>query len=338
MSDEPIMNLSIIIPVYNEEKFIVKCLESITKQQFPDLEVEILIADGGSTDSTKALIEKFCDERIVVLENKMKFQVYALNLLIKKARGEFIIRCDAHAEYGEGYFTTLISYLKEHDDVGNVGSKVITVPQSDSLQSKLISIALGSKFGVGASHRTNESRKPIEVDTVLFGAWRKSIFKEVGEFDEEFIRGQDLEHNIRIKKTGYKVVQIDGPTVTYYARDSKVKLFNMMKQYASVKPFILKKHKIFPTIRAIIPFLFYIFLTSSLLINFKLFTITMTVYILFVLMGSYLELKKRKLLSVRLISELAFIFSLQHAGHAYGMLVGIVTSIQGRVNSWSGTR
>lgn len=332
------MDLSIIIPVYNEEKFIINCLESITKQDFLGLNVEILIADGGSSDSTKTLIEDFEDPRIILLDNKMKFQVYALNLMIKQAKGEYIIRCDAHAEYEENYFISLINQLKENDNLGNVGSKVVTVPQSGSGQSELISIALGSKFGVGSSHRTNESNQPIEVDTVLFGAWRKEIFDKVGLFDEEFIRGQDLEHNIRIKKAGFEIIQINGPKVTYYARDSKVKLFNMMKQYASVKPYILKKHRIFPTFRALVPFSFYLFLLISCLISLKLFLVVVLIYVAFLAFGAFLELRKRCSLRVVAILELASIFALQHAGHAYGMLYGFATAFRGKINNWSGTR
>ncbi|KTG22202.1 hypothetical protein AUR67_03840 [Pseudoalteromonas sp. XI10] len=334
------IDLSIIIPVFNEEKFIAKCLDSIIQQDFGDMKVEFLLSDGGSTDSTKKIINKYIlqDSRVKVFDNKKKFQVYALNQLVREAAGEYIIRCDAHALYENGYFISLVNYLKNNTDVGNVGSKVETVTASSDEIPQLIAIALGSKYGVGSSHRNLTSNEPIEVDTVLFGAWRSSLFKEVGDFDETFVRGQDLEHNIRIVKSGLKVVQINGPKVTYFARDKVSKLFNMMKQYASVKPFIFMKHGIFPTLRSLIPFSFYLSLIFLCLISPVSAFGLICVYLLYLFSGAYKEIQNRNTFSKFSFFKLGTLFIVQHIGHAYGMLIGGLSSFRGKNIKWRETR
>jgi len=147
------MKVSIIIPVLNERKFIKRCLDSILKNNYEKSLLEILIFDGGSDDGTYEILKEYEKKYdfIKVFRNKKKYQVYALNEGIRKAKGNIIIRCDAHSEYPENYISTLVKYHK---------------------------LNIADNIGVGVSYRTiKNSNKPIYVDTVPFGSWKVGILK-----------------------------------------------------------------------------------------------------------------------------------------------------------------
>lgn len=335
------MLLSVIIPVYNERSYIECCLDSIIRSLSDIESYEVIVSDGGSNDGTKEVLSKYESEYqfVKVMENKKKLQVYALNSMIGVSEGEYIVRCDAHAIYPVSYFKTLISVLKENPDYGNVGLPVDTVPSSSDLISTAIAINLNSKFGVGLSHRTLD--RPIgsisEVDTVLFGAWRSKIFQEIGDFDESYIRGQDYEHNIRVRKAGYHVVQIQGDPIKYFARDKYSKLFNMMKQYASVKPRIYFHHGMHPGIRAFIPFGFYAFLGFSIFVDNRLFSVALSLYLMAAVFFSIRESISRNRFSM--FPFVMFGYVVQHLGHAYGFSLGCIHQFFGKSSiEWDGTR
>ena len=94
-------NVSIVIPVLNEEKYIENCLDSLLSQQYPREHIEILLIDGNSDDNTVSIIKNYTDRYsfIKLYSNPNKTVQYALNIGIKKATGEYIVRMDAHAWY-----------------------------------------------------------------------------------------------------------------------------------------------------------------------------------------------------------------------------------------------
>jgi succinoglycan biosynthesis protein ExoA len=336
------VTLAIIVPVLNERQFIEKCFESIVHQDFGNIVWRLIVCDGGSTDGTRDIIQQYCAqyENIEFCYNPKKFQVYALNLMIGIADSDFIIRCDCHAEYENGYFTNLVNFLTNHPEAGNVGSQVTTKPGGSNFVAQAISAGLGSKFGVGSSHRTRFSSNPIDVDTVLFGAWRKDIFLQAGLFDEDFIRGQDLEHNIRIIKSGLRVVQIPGPKLVYYTRSRFIDLFKMMMQYASVKPLIFKKHRLLPNVRSLIPVSFYLFLFLVFFIDSYISVFIFSLYLLVLVSGSVFEFLKPRdeLLPFPVALILPIVFFVQHAAHAYGFIYGTIKSLMGNTIYWNSSR
>jgi len=268
------VNVSVIIPVYNERKFIKNCLNSIINNDYPKENLEILIFDGRSTDGTLEILKEYEMKYkfIKIFNNPKKFQVFALNEGIRKAKGEIIIRCDAHSEYPKDYIKTLVEYHSKNlaDNIGGVWE---VVPGGNSIIAKAIAIALNSKFGVGLSYRTLKNlKKPVYVDTVPFGSWKKQAFEKYGLFDERFIRAQDFEHNIRIRKMGGKVLLIPWLQIKYYARDSLYKLAKMSFQYGYAKILVLKKHKILGNKRQLIPLLFVLSLPISIFMYLPLYT------------------------------------------------------------------
>ena len=115
--------VSLICPIYNEEKYIGRFIESIMKQDFPYDQMEVLFVDGLSSDKTRSIIQKAIAEHpfIRLIDNPHRTSPYALNLGIQASRGEYVIRMDAHAEYPTDYVSSLLRYKEELPDAENVG-------------------------------------------------------------------------------------------------------------------------------------------------------------------------------------------------------------------------
>ena len=107
---------SLIVPIFNEERFIEECVRSLRKQDIPPERMELLLVDGASTDGTMAILRRLETEdpaHIRVLENPRRIQAAAMNIGAKNARGKYLVRIDAHASYPENYASTCIRLLEE---------------------------------------------------------------------------------------------------------------------------------------------------------------------------------------------------------------------------------
>lgn len=211
--------VSVIMPVYNEERYIDECLKTLLQQDYPKEKMEWFFVDGMSQDNTVKILEKYKSEYpdlITILMNENKTVPYAMNIGIQKARGEYIVRLDAHAEYESDYISKCIMCLKK-TNAENVGGIAIT--KGKGFTGECIAKMLSSKFGVGNSQfRTNGESG--YVDTVAFGAFKREVFEKCGGFDTRLTRNQDNEMNYRIRKNGGKVYLSNDIQFTYYCRDT----------------------------------------------------------------------------------------------------------------------
>jgi len=224
--------VSIVVPILNEENYIVNFLNTVKEQDYPHELLELNLVDGCSTDQTRSLIQETMAEsdiRYRVLDNIRKITPVALNIGIKNSSHEIIIRLDAHSVYPKNYISKCVSYL-EKTKADNVGCILKTAYHND--QEKMIAKMLSSKFGVGNSgFRTNA--KSGYVDTVPFGTFRKELFRKIGLFDERLNRNQDSEFNARIIKNGGKIYLFDDIEIVYYPRNTMRKLLIMGKNNGS---------------------------------------------------------------------------------------------------------
>ena len=209
--------VSVIIPCRNEEKFIEGCLNSIVGQDYPKENLEVLVIDGISEDKTQDVVKKFAEKYhfIKLLENHKKFTPFGLNIGVKNAKGEIIIRMDAHAGYEKNYISKCLKYLKEYD-ADNVGGVIKTKPADNTLISKSIANSLSSFFGAGSSYFRIGVKEPKWVDTVFGGCYKRKVFEKIGYFNEKLIRSQDLEFNLRLKKAGGKILLVPEIVAYYY--------------------------------------------------------------------------------------------------------------------------
>ena len=211
--------VSVIMPVYNEEKFIQKCVDSLLRQDYPAERMEWIFVDGCSRDKTVEILKEYQSKYpalIKILHNPCKIVPCAMNVGIEASCGRYIVRLDAHADYATDYISKCIYYL-ENTDAENVGGVAET--KANGFIGGAIAKILSSKFGVGDSQfRTNGQSG--YVDTVPFGAFKREVFLKYGGYDERLVRNQDNEMNFRIRKNGGKIYLSDDIHLSYYCRDS----------------------------------------------------------------------------------------------------------------------
>ncbi len=333
MSEEQMQPLvSVVVPSYNEERYIRAFLENILGQDYPPGRLEVFIIDGMSSDGTREIIGEYSlrHPEIRLLLNEKRFVPFALNLGIRQAKGEVIVRMDAHSGYPANYISVLVKYLFELG-ADNVGGVWITKPANETPKAGAIAVALSSAFGVGDSLYRLGVKEIRKVDTVPFGCFRKTVFDRIGLFDEELLRNQDDEFNARIIENGGEIWLIPEVAISYYARSSVSSLCKMFFQYAYFKPLVNRKLKKPATIRQFIPPLFVLYLLlgwTTVFIAPALFCLYLAgagIYLLadlFFTLRSTLDERKGYLLFY-----LPWIFFLQHLAYGTGYLAGIVNFV-----------
>jgi glycosyltransferase involved in cell wall biosynthesis len=208
--------VSLILPCRNEAQFIERCLDSIVQNDYPAEQLEILVADGLSTDGTRDRIMKFAHRHsfIRVIDNPARTTPAGLNAAIRASTGQIIVRMDAHASIEQDYLSKCVALLQS-TDADNVGGIMKTLPQTPGLIGNAIALCLKHGFGVGNSAFRTHVSELTNVDTVFGGCYRRQVFERIGMFNERLVRGQDLEFNLRLKKSGGKIV-ISPDIVSYY--------------------------------------------------------------------------------------------------------------------------
>lgn len=213
--------LTVICPIYNEEKYIARCIESIMAQDYPKDDLEVLFVDGMSTDRTREIIASYLPQcpYLRVLDNPHKIVPYAMNKGISEAKGDIIMRIDAHTFYEPNYCSAIVKRLKELD-AENVGCVCKTDVLNKTPKTLAIREVLSNKFGVGNSAFRTGIDGVKEVDTVPFGCWPKRVFEKYGQYDIRLVRNQDIELSKRIINGGGKIYIIPDTFCTYLARET----------------------------------------------------------------------------------------------------------------------
>ena len=211
--------ISIVVPCRNEAGTIVACLESLAANDYPKDRLECLVVDGGSTDGTAELIEGLARTHpwIRLLENPDRITPVSLNIGIRRAVGEVLLRIDAHATYPADYIAQCVRSLEEHR-ADNVGGIIRTVPGGGTPMARAIARSLSHPFGIGNSWFRVGVSEPREADTVPFGCFRKSVFEKIGLFDERLARSQDMEFNLRLKRARGRIVLVPRIVSNYISR------------------------------------------------------------------------------------------------------------------------
>src|SRR5262249_9758817 len=138
----------------------------------------------------------------------------AMNIGIRAANGDIIIRADGHNFYPESYIETCVKYLNR-TGADNVGGPWITVPANDNFGARLVAAILINPFVVGNSNFRIGVKEGF-VETVPFGAFRRELFDRIGMFNEKLVRNQDNELNARIRQSGGKIYQTPALTTQYH--------------------------------------------------------------------------------------------------------------------------
>ena len=323
--------VSVIVPCRNEERYIDGVIRNLLDQDYPKDKMEFIFVDGKSSDKTRQIIESFKKDFsfIKILENPAQVVPHALNLGIEEAKGDIIVRIDAHADYPRNYISLLVDKLEQHS-ADNVGTSLETVPYDDSALSGAIACAFSSIVGVGSSTFRVGADVEKQVDTVPFGCFRKEVFSRFGLFDEELICNQDDEFNGRIIKNKGKIVIIPSLIVKYFARKNLKSVARMFFQYGYFKPLVAKRLGSPATLRQLAPPLFVIFLLLlvGLSFNSKIFTVLLlafaSLYVMAVCSLMLPTLKKKSLFSIRTLLLSPVVTFVMHASYGVGYILGVL--------------
>ncbi len=233
--------VTIVIPTFNENKFISSCLESLLLQDIGSENVEILVVDGGSQDGTLKKVKEVekLYPQVKLLINPNKFTVYAFNIGIQEASREsqYISFLNCHASYSKDRLRKAVGYIKKYN-VDAVGGQSLAISRRNTLMGRTIASVLRSRFSTGSKFRS-EIKEPQLADTASGCLYKKSVFSKIGLFNEKLIYSQDMELNKRLCHAGGKILFAPGLQTSYKAR-------------ACLKPFL--KHSLRNGIWVIIPF------------------------------------------------------------------------------------
>lgn len=236
--------VSVIVPCFNEQNTIPMLLEAIYAQTYPRQEIEVIIADGLSTDQTRERVAEFKNDHpdlvVRVVDNPLRIIPAGLNKAISVAEGEYIIRLDAHSIPHPDYVSRCVAAL-DSEKGDNVGGVWEIRPFGSGRQAKSIALAAAHPLGVGdARYRFTEQAQ--KVDTVPFGAFRSSLVEKIGAFDERLLTNEDYEFNVRVHQAGGTVWLDPSIRSVYFARGSLVELARQYWRYGYWKARMLRKY------------------------------------------------------------------------------------------------
>ena len=328
--DKPFV--SALIVVRNEESRIAKCLESLLKQDDPANRFEIIVIDGESTDATLDVVKKTAEiirnEKMIpslrVVSNPKHFLASGWNIGIREAKGEYVVRPDAHAYVETDFISKSVETMLSVGDAACVGGQMITL--SDTRSGELIKEALSSPFGVGGS-RFRYSKEPGYVDTVAYGLYKKSVFDQIGYFNEALIRTQDNDLHRRMRDAGMKFYLNPEIRSYYYSRNTIKKL--ILQQFNNGKwtmiNFLLRPGKM--SVRHFIPLGFVLFLIASIIAGAFVNTIwwlSAAALCLHIFCGLFFACRRTKVVSH--IFALPVIFLIVHFVYGIGSIAGFFAS------------
>ncbi|MGB9074397.1 MAG: glycosyltransferase family 2 protein [Terriglobales bacterium] len=262
--DRPI-RVSVAVACRNEIKHIRNFLDSLLCQDLDGIEWEAIIADGMSEDGTCQALQEYSARypQLRVIPNPGRIVSSGLNAAIRAARGDIIVRMDAHTHYAPDYCRLCVETL-EHTGADNVGGPART--EAAGACARAVAAAYHSPFSTGGA-RFHDIHYEGWVDTVTYGCWRKATLVRIGLFDESLVRNQDDELNLRLVRAGGKIWQNPQIKSWYSPRAKLSALFRQYFQYGFWKVAVIRKHKIPASWRHAVPVVFVlanVFLISSI--------------------------------------------------------------------------
>jgi succinoglycan biosynthesis protein ExoA len=282
-SPNDLPQVTVIMPVRNEEAFIEESVAAVLNQDYPSELLEVLVVDGLSTDGTRKVVQRLIEKRpgspsanqngnhhdskasIQLLDNSQQIVPTALNVGIRQAKGEVIIIVGGHAMIESNYVRECVELLLRtgSDCVGGALDSV-----GNGYVGSAIAAAMSSPFGVGGSgfRVASADAQPRLTDSVPFPAYRRDVFTRVGLYNELMVRHQDYEFNYRLRKAGGKILLLPSMRVKYFVRSSFRKLWRQYWQYGLWKGSFLRAHPASLKLRHFIPPVFVLMVTLSALL------------------------------------------------------------------------
>ena len=320
--------VSLIMPVRNEADFLTESLGAVLLQDYPSGRMEVLVADGMSTDGSREIVARLASRHpqcsVKIVDNPGRIVAKGLNAALAVATGEIVVRIDGHCRIAPDYVSRCVDHICR-DGVDGVGGSINTVATTPV--GRAIASVMSSPFGVGGSAFRTVTDKTMLVDTVPFPAYTRRAIDVAGPFDEELVRNQDDEYNYRLRKLGARILLAADVTSDYYSRTSLRSLWRQYYQYGYYKVRVMQKHVLQMQPRHFVPPAFVLFLLGGLLLSavsvwaLRLWLLGLLAYVLATLVATVVTIRRtgwhRPVL-------LPVAFVILHLSYGWGFLVGLV--------------
>jgi GT2 family glycosyltransferase len=245
--------VTVIMPIRNEGSFIDRSLGAVIEQDFPRERMQILVADGRSTDDTRARVQELGRRNpglaLEIVDNPGGIVPTGMNAALRRAKGEVVVRVDGHTIIERDYVQRCLDALSR-TGADCVGGRMDAV--ADAALGRAVALATSSPFGVGGA-RFHYSPREEEVDTVYMGTWPRELFQRLGGFDEEMVRNQDDELSYRIRERGGRIMLDPSIRSRYYPRTTLRTLWRQYFQYGYWKVRVMQKHPLQMKLRHFAP-------------------------------------------------------------------------------------
>jgi len=333
--DEGNLKVSIIIPCRNEEKHIGKCLNSLLKNNYSKDLIEIIAVDGMSEDNTRDIVKEYNKKYplIKLFDNSEKITPVAMNIGVKEARGDIVMCVGSHSIYTDSYIEKLVLWM-EKSEADCVGGICITKPGAETTIARAISYVLSHPFGVGNGLFRIGAKEPKYVDTVPFGAYKREVFNKIGLFNENLIRNQDLEFNLRLKKAGGKILLVPEIVSYYHARADLKELFIQNFWNGFWVLYSTKFTKTPFSLRHLIPFFFVLSICGSLILSLiyrpfiYLFVLVLATYLITNIFFSFKIFFQR---GFKYFIPVMLSFATLHFSYGFGSIGGLIKLLCERI-------
>jgi succinoglycan biosynthesis protein ExoA len=322
---DKIRRISVIAPMWNEARHIEQLVTDLAAQDFVG-DVELLVADGRSTDGSVELLRAAAEKHgvdVKVLDNPARWVSAGLNACIREASGDLIVRVDCHSGYPPDYLRQC-ALVAEETGADNVGG--IFVPKGETGVERAVATAMDSPFG-GIHWTRHGDVGRHEVDTVPYGAFRPRAFELAGLFDESLVRNQDDEFNLRLRRAGGRIVLDPSIRIFYTPRGSFRRLFRQYYEYGLWKPAVMRKHGSVVSLRSLAPIAFVVSLAVLTVLapfsrlDLLLLEVEVAVYVLGALVFGVLAVRAKRE-RWRILPRVLAAFVTFHVAYGLGMTVG----------------
>ncbi|MBN2021094.1 MAG: glycosyltransferase [Sedimentisphaerales bacterium] len=329
--------ISVIVPMKDEAGYAAGCIERLFCQTYPKDRTEILVVDGRSRDETKSIVSSVAARNgsgpiLRLLDNPKSQRASAMNIGIRNAKSDVIIRIDARTEINPDYIEKCVETLLKTgaDNVGGMQAPRVwrNGDPDKELTQRAIGLALSHPFGIGNA-QFRLGRQSGYVDTVYLGCFNKNVFSRVGLFDEDSpVISEDSDMNYRIRESGGRVYFNKDIVAYYYPRDNFKELARLYFRYGGAKAGNFLKIKKFTAWRQLVP---PAFLALIVVLGFgSLFSLWAAIAFAFVLgvyvlagllVSAKLAGKERR---VSLFGRLLVVFPVLHFSWATGFFVRLM--------------
>jgi glycosyltransferase involved in cell wall biosynthesis len=209
LNDEEFPLISVIIPMYNRERSIVRCVNSVLSQSYTNL--EILVVDDASTDNSVSIVNSVKDKRLRVLTSDIKiFAQGARNLGVKNAKGNWIVFLDSDDELTQDSILNRYRVLKKY-------------PDADFIYGDIVNIECFKNLNTATQQ---EFQKYIfrELSLCAFSEImvKKSCIEKIGYLDEKYKAWQDDSFVVSSIKKGFILKHSGGNVSKHHSDDNQI--------------------------------------------------------------------------------------------------------------------